>query len=354
MDLTRHGVRDWLPLALVEAYRFTRAKYGHMRFLLRLNRELRRSNRAQKGLALPPWASTSGSGPMTVLFFPEYPEGRDTAKNLCARLGYATTTNPDDPWDVVLKWHDATYFDPATLDRLPAGVPVINRESVDISKTTVDQAMERVFGYSARIDPTQYRGLAVEKSDLNGMHDGRVVRCPLPKESLRSGRVYQRLVDSTFTPGIVTSFRVPIHGRRIPVVYLWYRPVEQRFGSGSQNRRWRVGGRPHFLDPHDAFSTDELTNIMAFTRHIGLDFGALDILRDNGDGRIYIVDANNTPVGPPRRIPRSVRWIVHARLSRSFDEMLREFRRAPVDARGNLELSGVGHKSGPSRPDATA
>ena len=31
---------------------------------------------------------------------------------------------------------------------------------------------------------------------------------------------------------------------------------------------------------------------------MNLEYGDLDILRDNDDGRIYIVDANNTPHGP--------------------------------------------------------
>jgi hypothetical protein len=35
---------------------------------------------------------------------------------------------------------------------------------------------------------------------------------------------------------------------------------------------------------------------------MGLDFGELDILRDNDDGRIYIVDVNNTPSGPRRGV----------------------------------------------------
>ena len=37
----------------------------------------------------------------------------------------------------------------------------------------------------------------------------------------------------------------------------------------------------------------------AFTAAMGLDFGGLDILRDRADGRIYIVDANKTDMGPP-------------------------------------------------------
>ena len=46
-------------------------------------------------------------------------------------------------------------------------------------------------------------------------------------------------------------------------------------------------------------SKDEQAKIGDFTQAIGLDFGGLDVLRDRGDGRIYVVDANKTDMGPP-------------------------------------------------------
>ena len=30
-----------------------------------------------------------------------------------------------------------------------------------------------------------------------------------------------------------------------------------------------------------------------------LDWGGMDVLRDKGDGRIYVVDVNKTDMGPP-------------------------------------------------------
>lgn len=41
---------------------------------------------------------------------------------------------------------------------------------------------------------------------------------------------------------------------------------------------------------------------MAASKGIGLDFGELDIIRDNADGGIYIIDVNKTPWGPPNHI----------------------------------------------------
>ena len=39
-----------------------------------------------------------------------------------------------------------------------------------------------------------------------------------------------------------------------------------------------------------------------FCRTIGLDMGEIDVLRDNATGRIYIVDVNSMPFGPPKPI----------------------------------------------------
>ena len=51
------------------------------------------------------------------------------------------------------------------------------------------------------------------------------------------------------------------------------------------------------------FSEDELAKISRFCHKMQLDFGGLDILRDNQDGRIYIVDVNKTDMGPPFALP---------------------------------------------------
>ena len=324
-------MKDKLPPRTLEAVRYARAKYVYTGFLLRLHRELKKSNHPSGRLAPSPRAIRSRTSPQTtVLFFPESPSDRSMAFNLCTMLGYAITTDPDGHWDVAFKWQDTTFFDRSLLDRLPQDIPVINRGSVDISKTAVDRAMQQVFGYSARIDPTQYIGPAVQKSDLNGTHDGQIIDCPVPEELLRPGYVYQKLIDSALSTDIVGSFRVPLHGQRIPVVYLFYRPVERRFGSSSESRRFRVSGHRHFAEPHDVFSKDELKRILAFARHIGLDFGALDILRDKADGRIYIIDANNTPGGRGGRWPRALKRAVRERLAQSFAEMVQESRRSEM------------------------
>ena len=46
-------------------------------------------------------------------------------------------------------------------------------------------------------------------------------------------------------------------------------------------------------------SIDEAEKIRLFCERMKLDYCELDVLRDKNNGRIYIVDANSTPAGPP-------------------------------------------------------
>ena len=40
-----------------------------------------------------------------------------------------------------------------------------------------------------------------------------------------------------------------------------------------------------------------MAKILAVCREMGLDYGELDVLRDREDGRLYILDVNDTPSG---------------------------------------------------------
>jgi len=43
----------------------------------------------------------------------------------------------------------------------------------------------------------------------------------------------------------------------------------------------------------------ELEKLETFASSMNLDWGALDVLRDRNDGRIYVVDVNKTNIDPP-------------------------------------------------------
>lgn len=103
--------------------------------------------------------------------------------------------------------------------------------------------------------------------------------------------MYQKLVDAPVGDGLVEDFRIPVVGQLIPFVYLTHRRVALRFESSA----WRVRA----FETQEVLAAEEVRLILLFCRRLGLDLGELDVLRDPRDGRLYILDTNPTPWGPP-------------------------------------------------------
>lgn len=192
--------------------------------------------------------------------------------------------------DVVMHFEDATYSpnDPPT--KLKPGVKLVNFRCRDVSKTNVTRASEVAFGNRLGVDPLTHVGAAVEKSEINAAHDGRIVQCPTTPVP---GRVYQRVIDNRMLadPNLVEDLRTSTVGGRPVVVFIKRRQVTKRFLNTNTEVLLRT--------PEEVFSAEELEQISAFTREIGLEWGGVDVLRDRADGKLYIVDANKTDMGPP-------------------------------------------------------
>lgn len=191
--------------------------------------------------------------------------------------------------DVVMQFEDATYSPNQAPTRLKAGAKLINFGCADVSKSHVARASGLAFGYPLAVDPLSHVGPAVEKSEINAAHDGRIVQCPTQP---MPGRVYQRVVDNRgFDPNFVDDLRTCTIGGKPACVFIKRRPVTKRFVNTNTEVLLRA--------PEEVFSPEELSKIGAFTQAIGLDWGGVDVLRDRSDGKLYIVDANKTDMGPP-------------------------------------------------------
>ena len=58
--------------------------------------------------------------------------------------------------------------------------------------------------------------------------------------------------------------------------------------------------------------------IERFAADLGLDWGGVDVLRDRMSGRIYIVDANKTDMGPPVALKLAAKLRATRRMARAF------------------------------------
>ena len=185
---------------------------------------------------------------------------------------------------------------------------ILNGRCLDIRKSRVAEVFDDVFGYSLAVDPMTHTGLALQKSERNGVHDGQILPCPY--FTPRDGYVYQRLIDNTQDGRTYTDIRTPIVGGTIPAVYLKRRTSSTRFSNDNIE--------VDLTTAEEQFSTDEQEKIIRFAADMKLDFGGLDVLRDRKDGRIYIVDVNKTDMGPPTALPRHLKLIAMQKLADAF------------------------------------
>ena len=191
-----------------------------------------------------------------------------------------------DAANTVFVFEDETYSRAARQLTANQRARAFNDRVEDISKTHVARVFEKVFGYSLAVDPLTYEGPAVCKSDANGTHDGKIVMCPISKDDLAEGAVYQRLIDTARDGERSEDLRTNVVKGALPVIFHKFKTLEGRFGTSYLHTDVRT--------PGEVFSNQEQAQISAFCNEIGLDFGCVDVLRDVNDNRIYIVDVNKT------------------------------------------------------------
>lgn len=254
----------------------------------------------------------SRSGPK-IWFEPDRPRPWYFIWSVLHAAGARVAETPDAA-DAIFVFDDSTTC--GTVPRSAGGL-TINRECQSIAKSHVAAVFEQCFGYSLSIDPRTWTGPMVEKSEMNGAHDGRIVQGPCPS---RPGHVYQRVIDNTVAGDRVEDLRCTIVDGQIPLVLRKRRRVENRFSNSNDDIGW--------TEADAVFTPDEQALLGRFARAMKLDWGGIDVLRDNRDGRIYVVDVNKTDLGPPVAMRLRDKVTVTKRLARAF---LQYLQRAKAD-----------------------
>jgi hypothetical protein len=250
-----------------------------------------------------------GTPNKAVLFYPDKPRYNQTLYKICKLLGYRMTSSLQPKPDLVVAFKDTTRrLDDPILKGIAATHYVVNEHCNDVSKVKVEHVFQEIFGYGTFVDPELHQGFCVMKSDENTTHDGQVVKCPI--RGKMKDAVYQKVINNTVGNDVL-DLRVPIVRDKVPFVYLKYRPLSSRFSN--RNARVMISSADSVFSDHD------MIGILKFVQKFGLDYGELDILRDGDDGRIYIVDVNNTPSGPPNHISRAEYKKAIQLLSSSFE-----------------------------------
>lgn len=307
MDLSVESVAGWVKDVRLTSRGLEHKETGHripldpatlsdMFRWVRYDRTLRR---------LP----TLRAEPLKVCFTPTRARPWYFARAIVDHLGAEVVDTPADA-DIVWAFEDSTLSEPLIA---PPSKITINAGTTDISKSRIGEVMEDVFGYSLSVDPEIYDGAMVSKSEINGAHDGRIVKGPAPRHE---GQVYQVLVDNRIDDDAVEDLRTTIMGGRPVLVFRKRRSISDRFANANSKVLLTA------LD--SVFSPQEIEQISQFAKAIKLDAGGLDVLRDRKTGRLFIVDANKTDMGPPLALPLAHKLAATRMMARALAETIEE------------------------------
>lgn len=184
--------------------------------------------------------------------------------------------------DAVFYFEDVTVGVPPRL----AWGELINGGCTDISKSRVAAAFETAADYALALDPSRHRGIAVEKGEGNGLHDGQLVTCPTQP---KPGKTYQHFIDSS-DGQTAFDYRTTIINRRPVFVLVKTKPAADRFSIHNATVVFKA--------LEEVFSAPEIALLTRFAEAMKLDWAAIDVLRDRVSNRIYVVDVNKTDTGP--------------------------------------------------------
>ncbi|MCH8622533.1 hypothetical protein [Undibacterium sp. TS12] len=231
---------------------------------------------------------------MKIYFSPDCPKLQDySIVAMIHYLGYTVVKSAEEEFDFAFMWQDATRINPGPeLLRIASHKPVLNMRCTDISKRKVDQIWKEVCGYGSLIDPTQYHGKALKKTDENGMGRGEVMDCPIPVDDLEADCVYQSYIE-TSAVGAQLEYRLPYILGSMPLVFEVLKDDPESVPGRRIRSQYKRSITPR--PSSDIFTASEHEQITFFCQDLGLDMGELDILRCRHSKRLYIIDANTTP-----------------------------------------------------------
>jgi len=220
-----------------------------------------------------------------IFFYPDRPSKMSVIYKILKTLDVEISRNKNADYKFGIFWKNRT----KTKLSWPVATTkfIINKYCQDISKKYVDEVHLSVFGYNTAIDPTVYSEKYVQKWNLNGIHLGKIKN---KKSKPRSWYFYQKLINNTESDQVI-DWRIPIFGCAVPFVYKKYRTLKKRFSN--------INSRVEIKEFTKVFSDDEIKLIFKFCLQMGLDYGEIDVLRDKDSKKIFIIDVNKTPWGPP-------------------------------------------------------
>jgi hypothetical protein len=237
--------------------------------------------------------------PLKIYIYGNYHHFEKATAYFILRKAGANFVNKYDPhsdigwfWDSQIKLEKKTdkMFD------FTKNLKFINFFLKDTSKDFVAKSMEEHFGYTFKINPKTFNGYCIAKHNGNGTKSCFFLKCPINADEVFHDHCYQKIINysSKSDSSTLYELRVPIFKNMIPFTFFKTRNKGLRFTSKNKSMDI-VPATAHL-------SEQECQNIIMYCQKIGLEYGEIDILRSDDDGKIYIIDVNNTPWWPPNKL----------------------------------------------------
>ena len=237
--------------------------------------------------------------PLKVYVYGNYPHfQKSTTYFMLRKAGVQMSNKLNGKYDVGIYWDPRMDINKQTpkLKQNGKKIKLINLFLVDTAKGFVAESFETHFGYGYKVDPTTFKGYCISKHNGNGTKSCFFLKCPIEANDIFKDHSYQQIIDYTDKkdPDTLYELRIPIVGGIIPCVLFKTRNRGLRFTS--KNRSIQI------VNPLKYLTEQECHKIITYCRYIGLEMGEIDVLRSHEDGRIYIIDVNNTSWWPPNKL----------------------------------------------------
>jgi len=249
--------------------------------------------------AVKPIAVEKNLTPLKVYIYGNYQHfQKSTTYFMLRKAGVEMSNKLNGKYDVGIYWDPRMDISKQTpkLKQNGKKIKLINLFLVDGAKGFVAESFEQHFGYGYKVDPLTFKGYCISKHNGNGTKSCFFLKCPIEANDIFNDHSYQQIIDYTDKkdPNTLYELRIPIVGGIIPCVLFKTRNRGLRFTS--KNRSIQI------VSPLKYLTEEECHKIITYCRYIGLELGEIDVLRSHEDGKIYIIDVNNTSWWPPNKL----------------------------------------------------
>lgn len=210
--------------------------------------------------------------------------------------------------DMGLNWRHESEWS-SVKEAYRPDVHVINDEIETISKDRIDELHESWFGHGLSVDPTVYSDSIVVKPKGNALGPVHVEEGPI--DDLDPDMVYQRFVKN-YEDGRFIDYRFYILRGQTKYIAKGYWELPPG--------RLKVNCVRSLEVSISEYGAADVTRIEAFVRSLGVEFAAVDVVRDRSAFRDYVVDINPTAFQPRYGMSRAEQAELLARLSIEFAE----------------------------------